>query len=474
VVFCCRRGDREIQLTEAFTDPNFTGFRRDDLPGLEFMPMTLYHEKFAHLNVLFPAIKPDRVLGEIVSQAGLSQLRVAESEKYAHVTFFINGRRDEPYPGEDRVFIDSPPTSSLITNPGTSTAQVANEVVGAVFSSRHNLIVANLASGDMVGHLEDYGAKVRCAESVDASLGLIRDAAMAKGYGLVVTADHGLLETGVLKDGKPNVSHTTAPVPMIVSCEGVEALSSGHSLTDVAPTVLALMGLPIPEDMTGRPLVRPRRNGGKVVLAILDGWGIGVEDPSMNPIAAANTPVMDSMRNGPCYTQLIASGPEVGLPEGRYGNSEVGHMTIGAGRVVPGDEMRIARATRDGSLAKQENYVKALENMKRRGGNLHLIMILSERSSHGNIKEAMALARAASVNGVDRIYVHLILDGRSTPPQGGADLIPLLEKEGSQVGATVELVTAIGRAYALDRGGNYETKTQVAYRALVNGEGRAF
>ncbi len=477
VIFCCRRGDREVQITEAFSEKGFKGFERKDFESLDFIPMTLYQEKFSHLNILFPVIRPENSLGKVISDAGLRQLRVAESEKFAHVTFFFNGRRVEAFKNEERLFIESPPNSALLDNPGTSTAQVADAVIKGIKAGDYDFILTNLASGDMVGHLENYEAKVSCAASVDGSLGRIIDAARGHGYSVIITADHGLLETGFTPDGKPNVSHTTALVPFaIISDDDVERGDDGNSgtLSDIAPTVLSLMKLDIPEEMDGRVKAVCKGCGKKVVLVVVDGWGIGNDDPKFNPIAAARTPNLErAMTEGISY-EIEASGTAVGLPKGRYGNSEVGHLAIGSGRMIPSDELRISTAICDGSLAVNKDLTGPLERLKARKGALHLIMILSERSSHGNIKECMAIADAAGRNGVKEAFLHVILDGRSTPPQGAADLIPVLEREGRTISADLELVTIMGREYGLDRGGNYEKKTKVAFDSLVDGSGNRY
>lgn len=211
-----------------------------------------------------------------------------------------------------------------------------------------------------------------------------------------------------------------------------------------------------------------------MVLIVVDGWGIGNDDPTFNPIAAAGIPNLEKAMNEGISFEIEASGAAVGLPKGRYGNSEVGHLAIGSGRMIPSDELRISTAISDGSLAVNRDLTAPLERLRSRNGVLHLIMILSERSSHGNIKECMAIADAAGKNGVGKAFLHIILDGRSTPPQGAADLIPVLEREGADVAADLELVTVMGREYGLDRGGNYEKKTRVAFNALIYGQGKKY
>ncbi|MEW6229103.1 MAG: phosphoglycerate mutase (2,3-diphosphoglycerate-independent) [Bacillota bacterium] len=479
VVFCCRRGDRETQLTEAFIDPRFDQFPIVAFRDLSFIPFVLYHEKFSHLTPVFAILRPDKTFGEVLSRAGLKQLRVAESEKAAHVTFFFNGRRVDPFVGEDRTVVPSPPSSLFLEKPGTSTAGVAARVEEAIESDEYDFILANLAAGDIIGHLDSWDANVKCAEAVDHALGRICEAALKKrGYCVAVTADHGVLERARHSDGTPSLEHTASLVPFGLICEGLTkagtVIAQGRTLADVAPSLLEMMKLPIPAEMTGKSLIKHTGASYKCVLVVLDGWGIGSDDPEVNPIARAHTPMMDIiMRNYP-FAPLSASGPAVGLPNGRAGNSETGHLTLGAGRMIPQDELRIQRAVEDGTLANSETLSSAFRLLRSRNGKLHVIMLLSEKSSHGNINEGLAVVEAARACGVKDIYVHLILDGRSSPPQGAADLLRLLEREESKESARVSVVTAIGRAYALDRSKSYREKTQLAYRALVWGEGRPF
>lgn len=478
VVFCCRRGDREAQLTDAFTDPSFDKFEAEWMPNLAFIPFVQYHERFSHLPTVFPLVRPEMTLGEVISRAGLSQLRAAESEKSAHVSFFFNGRRAEPFPGEERVVVPSPSSSRLADTPGTSTWEVAQAVGDGMRDGSFGFILANLAAGDMIGHLDDWDANVKCAEAVDRALGAICDAAAETGYTVVVTADHGLLEQFRNEDGSPSLGHTAARVPFaIVPPRGGEfratPVTRDGSLADVAPTVLGLLGLRVPGEMAGRPLFVSGGLSGKCVLVVLDGWGIGKEDPSVNPIAAARTPTMDKIRKQCPYTTLLAAGLAVGLPEGRPGNSETGHLTIGAGRTILQDELRIARAVARGELSENPALMWGFKKASAHGGKVHIIMMLSEKSSHGNIKEGVAVLEAARAHGVTPVQLHLVLDGRSSPPQGAADLLQVLEREASDR-ADWDVATAIGRGLVLDRSGSYAEKTRVAYMALTYGWGEIF
>lgn len=487
VFFCCRRGDRETQLTEAFADPIFAHFDVEPMPDLAVVPLVQFHEKFADLPTIFPVLRPAGTMGEALSRAGARQTRIAESEKAAHVTFFFNGRRVDPYPDEEWATVPSPHSSDFLSKPSTSTMEVALEVERAMTDTRggahdRHFLLVNLAAGDIIGHLDDWDANILCAEAVDRALGKICANAAERGYAVAVTADHGLLERFLNEDGSHNLSHTGSRVPfgLVLPPEGPQGepqaelhAADDATLADVAPTLLGMMGIPVPDGMTGKCRGVFQRTYGKVVMVVLDGWGIAIDDPTANPIAAADTPCMDRIaRTGP-YIDLAAAGLAVGLPKGRSGNSETGHLTLGAGRVVPQDELRIAKAVRDGRLNENEAVNYGFDSARRHGGDVHVIMMLSEKSSHGNMDEGIAVLEAAANSRITKAWIHLILDGRSSPPQGAADILELLAAR-IPSGMHAEVVTAMGRAYALDRSGSYREKTRVAYRALVTGEGREY
>ena len=477
VFYCCRRGDRERQLLEALVEPGFDKFPIDRRPEVAVVPLVQFHEKFADLPTVFPVIRPDGTLGEALSRAGVVQTRIAESEKSAHVTFFFNGRRVDPYPGERWLTVPSPHSSEFLAKPATSTMEVALEVESAMAmtGAASHFIVVNLAAGDIIGHLDDWNANVLCAASVDRALGVIATAAAVYGYTVVVTADHGLLESFTNDDGSRNLAHTSARVPFVVvpppgGPDVQMKPADDATLADVAPTLLTLMGLPVPEEMTGIPRATSEGAHPRVVLVVMDGWGVGKDDPASNPIAAADTPFMDRILKRYPHMTLAAAGLAVGLPEGRSGNSETGHLTIGTGRVIPQDELRIAQALQAGELADNPAVKHGFDFAGARGGEIHVLTLLSLKSSHGNMEEGLAVLRAAQARGIRRAWIHLILDGRSSPPQGGPDLLDVLESR-LPAGIDAEAVTAMGRGIALDRSGSYSEKTQAAYRALVMGEG---
>jgi len=470
-IFCCRRGEREIQLTEAFTDPNFNHFPRPEFQNLPFVILTLYHEKFKDLPVAFAPTKVRGTLGETVSRAGLRQLRVAESEKFAHVTFFLNGSENQPFDGENDIRIPSPKGVPFDQVPQLSLAQVCEQVQLGIRQG-YDLIVTNFANGDVIGHTANCEAKVQCAGIVDHHLGQVVDAALAADYVVMVTADHGNLEVMTNPDGTPHVSHTTNLVPFILidpASSSVPSLRNGK-LADISPTVLSALDIERPSVMDGASLA-PGYNWGEkshVLLVILDGWGLGPEDDS-NPIFSANTPVWDEYLCRYPNSCLQASGQAVGLQKGKAGNSEAGHMNIGAGRIVPQDDVRLDMAMQDGSFYANETFVHVIEDVKERNTNLHLIALLTEKSSHGSIDYPLALLQMAKKRELEQVYIHVIFDGRSTEPGSAPDLLQKFEEQIEEIGVG-QIVTGVGRGIALDRDGNY-AKTQRAFDALVLGSG---
>jgi 2,3-bisphosphoglycerate-independent phosphoglycerate mutase len=472
VVFCCRRGEREIQLTEAFTESSFNHFPRPPFKDLTFVILTLYHEKFKDLPVAFAPSKIQDMLGEIVSHAGLRQLRTTESEKFAHVTFFFNGGNSQPFAGEDDICIPSPKGIPFEQVPELSLEKVTKQVLDGI-EKRYDLIVTNFANGDVIGHTSNRAAKIQCASLVDLRLGQVVDAAIAADYVILITADHGNLEEMTNPDGTPNVSHTTNPVPFIL----IDPYSTGKinlrdgKLADVAPTILSALNLSQPAAMSGASLAPEHDWGGRrrVMLVILDGWGIGKDDDT-NPIFLAQTPVWDDlMQRYPC-SQLQAAGEAVGLKDGKAGNSEAGHMNIGAGRVVLQDDVRLDFAMKDGSFYTNEILCRTIHDVKQHHASLHLIGLLTEKSSHGSIDYPLALLKMAKENGLDKVYLHMIFDGRSTEPGSAPALLEKLEKQVDEIG-TGQIVSGIGRGIALDRDGNYG-KTKRAFDAFVLGDGK--
>ena len=472
VIFCCRRGEREVQLTEVFTQPDFTDFPRPFVSDKNFVILTLYHEKFRDLPVAFAPVKIHHSLSEVISQAGLRQLHISESEKFSHVTFFFNGGVNQPFAGENDLCIPSIKGIPFDQVPGLSLEKVAGEVMKGI-EGEYDFIVSNFANGDVIGHTRNNQAKIQCAAMVDHWLGKLIESARSANYVIMVTADHGNLEEMIKADGSKNSAHTTNPVPFILIDPGwttTTCLQDGI-MADLAPTILSALGLEQPEEMGGRNLTYSYNWGGrrKVLLIILDGWGIGRKDDT-NPIHLAETPVWDDLCRSYPGSQLQASGEAVGLKAGKAGNSEAGHLNIGCGRVVLQDDVRLDRAIQDGSFITNEILNNTIEYVHQKRVNLHLIGLLSEKSSHGSIEYPLAIMRMAKAKGLNEVYLHVIFDGRSTEPGSAPLLLEKLETGLEKIGLG-KIVSGIGRSLALDRDGDY-TKTRYAYDAFVSGIGR--
>jgi 2,3-bisphosphoglycerate-independent phosphoglycerate mutase len=259
VVFMNFRADRARQLTSAFTQPDFQGFSRRRTPKLaRFVTLTQYNAEFK-AAVAFPPTRLENTFGAYIAERGLHQLRVAETEKYAHVTFFFNGGIEAPYKNEDRILVPSPQdVATYDLKPEMSAPTVANEIVKATQSGKYDVIISNFANADMVGHSGNIDATVKAIEAVDAALGRILDATLAAGGELLITSDHGNAEEMFdAKTGQPHTAHTTNPVPLIYVGRPARTVPNG-ALEDIAPTMLYLMGLPIPSEMTGHSLVELR------------------------------------------------------------------------------------------------------------------------------------------------------------------------------------------------------------------------
>jgi 2,3-bisphosphoglycerate-independent phosphoglycerate mutase len=255
-VFFNFRADRARQLTRVFTEPAFGEFDRGGLPSVFFVCFTQYRKEFG-LPVAFPTPRLEHIVAQVWAEAGVRNLRLAETEKYAHVTYFFNGGVEPPYPGEERLLVPSWRGATYDLHPEMSAAQIAAEAVKAAASDRFQAMVVNFANADMVGHTGRLPETISAIETLDGCLARLEAAARDDGWVLVLTADHGNAEQ--MTDpatGKPHTAHTTNPVPFFI-CEPGAPLRRGGSLRDVAPTLLALQGLPVPEEMTGRDLREP-------------------------------------------------------------------------------------------------------------------------------------------------------------------------------------------------------------------------
>ena len=253
VIFFNFRPDRAREITRTLVDPEFDGFTRQFFP-LTFVCNTEYDASMPNVEVAFPRVTVQNGLGEYLSQMGLTQLRIAETEKYAHVTFFFNGGSETVFPGEDRVLVPSPKVATYDLQPEMSAVEVTDKCVERIESGAYDVIILNFANCDMVGHTGVYEAAVKAVETVDTCVGRVVDATMKMGGIAMITADHGNAEQMEEPDGSPMTAHTTNPVPFILCGAGTELRTDGR-LADIAPTILDVMGLACPPEMDGKTLI---------------------------------------------------------------------------------------------------------------------------------------------------------------------------------------------------------------------------
>ena len=253
------RSDRVREILSAMLDEKFSGFeRKRTVRFAAAVGMAQYSAELDKLmDTIFPPQTLEHILGEVVAEAGRKQLRMAETEKYAHVTYFLNGGREEPYEGEDRIMVPSPKVATYDLQPEMSAPELTEKAVGAINSGKYDLIVLNFANPDMVGHTGSLPAAIKAVETVDAGLGRIVEAIQKSGGALLVTADHGNCE--MMRDPQtdgPHTSHTTNPVPLLLVGARNRALNAEGRLADIAPTLLELMEVPKPKEMTGTSLLK--------------------------------------------------------------------------------------------------------------------------------------------------------------------------------------------------------------------------
>ncbi len=257
VIFMNFRADRARQLTRAFCEAGFSGFERARVPKLgRFVSLTDYSKAF-DIPVVFPQGKIDNVLGEYLASLGMTQLRIAETEKYAHVTFFFDGGADREFEGEERILVPSPKVATYDLQPEMSAQEVTDRLVEAIEGGRFDVIICNFANPDMVGHTGNFDAAVKAIATIDRCLGRLRDALRKVGGEMLITADHGNAERMLDADsGQSHTAHTTNPVPFIYVGDRPARIARGDgALSDIAPTMLTLLGVPIPDEMDGKPLV---------------------------------------------------------------------------------------------------------------------------------------------------------------------------------------------------------------------------
>lgn len=255
VIFINFRNDRAKELTSVLTQQDLPEEGMHTIKDLQFYCMTPYDANFKNVNVLFPKENVMDTLGEYLSKLGKKQLHTAETEKYAHVTFFFNGGREQPYEGEDRILVPSPKVATYDLQPEMSAFEVKDKLVGAINTQEYDFIVVNFANGDMVGHTGVYNAIAKAVWAVDQCVKEVVEAAKANDYETIIIADHGNADNAINEDGSPNTAHSLNPVPFIYVTNNNSATVKNGRLADVAPSILHIMGLEQPADMTGENLI---------------------------------------------------------------------------------------------------------------------------------------------------------------------------------------------------------------------------
>ncbi len=255
VIFFNYRNDRAKELTVVLTQHDMPEQGMKTIPGLQYYCMTPYDSSFTGVHILFPKENVNNTLGEYLSALGKKQLHIAETEKYAHVTFFFNGGREEPYEGEDRILVASPKVATYDLQPEMSAPEVAEKLAAEIRRDVYDFVVVNFANGDMVGHTGIYPAIQKAVETVDNCCREVVEAAKATGYEVIIIADHGNADNAINADGTPNTAHSLNPVPCVYVTDDKNARVENGILADVAPTILHIMGLPQPAEMTGHNLI---------------------------------------------------------------------------------------------------------------------------------------------------------------------------------------------------------------------------
>ena len=256
VIFFNYRNDRAKELTVVLTQQDMPEAGMHTIPGLQYYCMTPYDASFKGVHILFDKENVANTLGEYIASKGLNQLHIAETEKYAHVTFFFNGGRETPFDNEDRILVPSPKVATYDLKPEMSAYEVKDKLVDAINENKYDFIVVNFANGDMVGHTGIYEAIEKAVVAVDACVKDVIEAAKAQGYEAIIIADHGNADHALNEDGTPNTAHSLNPVPCVYVTENKAAKVEDGRLADVAPTILKIMGLEAPADMNGQILIK--------------------------------------------------------------------------------------------------------------------------------------------------------------------------------------------------------------------------
>jgi 2,3-bisphosphoglycerate-independent phosphoglycerate mutase len=475
VIFYNIRGEREIELSQSLTDRNFTKFPVEPNLSLHYATMIEY-DKALKAEVAYP---PDGILtdtvSDVISDHGLKQAKITEAEKAVHVGFFFNGKKSETLPGEERIIIPSRKDVRLFDEaPEMSIEEITRAAVGRIQDNDCHFMVVNFPNVDVVGHIENEKAVLRAVQAVDHHAGILIDEALQKNVAVIVTADHGTVEKWLYPDGGVDTGHTSSPVPFILLHPDKSlTLRQEGALTDIAPTILDLLGLSKPSAMSGVSLIAQERHVfsavKRVLLLILDGWGYN-ENPCGNLIACAETSVMDRLMSRYPFAKLAASGVAVGLPPDTVGNSEAGHLHIGAGRLVYSDRLKIDRSIASGDFQRNPAFLNVMKSARQTNAALHLMGIVSFFSSHGSIEHLFALMDMAKKQQVPRLFIHGMLGRRGEQAESGVRYIQQVEAKCLSLNLG-QVVSVIGRYWSMDREYNWD-RIEKTYRMLVYGEGQ--
>lgn len=476
VIFYNIRGEREVELSRSLTEKRFTEFPVEPDFTCDLTTMIQYHQDLNATVAFPPEDIVEDTLSDVLSSHGIKQIKITEAEKAIHVGFFLNGKKADPVVGEERIVVPTRKDVALFDEaPEMSIAAITETTIQKIKDPSVQFIFANFPNVDVVGHIENEAAILSAVEAVDRHLGKVVDAALQQGMTVIITADHGTVEKWQYADGTIDTGHTDSPVPFILIHPGYEQPLRDHgSLSDIAPTVLDLFDLPQPPAMTGRSLIMKTQSSvssscKRLMLVLLDGWGESAMRQG-NLIAKAGTPHMDAFKKNHPFTLLLASGEAVGLPPGTVGNSEAGHLHIGAGRTIFSDRLKIDQAIENGTFFQNPAFLKATEKSLQLGKPLHLMGIVSFFSSHGSINHLFALMELAKQKGIKELYIHAMLGRRGELPESGAIYIERVEEKAREIGLG-KVVSVIGRYWSMDREDNWD-RIAKTYRMLVLGEGK--
>ena len=473
LIFANIRGEREVELTQALTKQEFKHFSTNPL-SLKTATMIEYHPDL-EVEVAFPPkTKLEHNITEILTRNSKKVIKIVESEKSIHLTYFFNGKQHEQYPDEDRIIIHSHESENLSDHPEMKAKEVADTTIQKMEEGKHNFIVTNLSPCDVMGHIEDKSIIKKAIRTVDTELKRIVDSALRSNYTVMVTADHGLAEKWLYPDGSIDTGHSSSPVPFILIDKRIThpldfPLRENGSLIDISPTILTMLNLSIPSEIEGKSLLKEKEfYNEKILLLILDGWGYN-PDPYGNLFKEFGTPNMDDLQKSYPFTTLIASGIPLGMPKGTVGNSEIGHLHLGVGRRVVSDRVRIFESIEDKTFYDNPAFLKVVNHVKENNTALHILGIISFYSSHGSVKYLEALLKLAKKHKLPEVYVHGMLGRRGEKPEAGALYVQNLELLSNQLG-NAKVVSIIGRHWALDREYNWD-RIEKTYNLLVHGKG---